>query len=278
MPELPEVEVITRGLQPHLKNRRILDITWSGKDLRSPIPFKKMRNVLPGAQIEAVRRRAKYIEIALDTGMLMIVHLGMTGNLGIFKDTAHLVKHDHVEWMLDDGNSLRYNDVRRFGSIRLLSAREAVSREKTIYATTGPEPLKDIFNGDYLFKRCCERNIPIKTLIMDGSTVAGVGNIYANESLFQAGIHPHKRTQTLSLQQCHRLTAIIKEVLTNAIACGGSTINDFRNASQESGYFQMNFLIYGKRGEPCKKCGSTIEKIKTSGRASFFCPNCQINT
>ncbi|NOR22776.1 MAG: bifunctional DNA-formamidopyrimidine glycosylase/DNA-(apurinic or apyrimidinic site) lyase [Desulforhopalus sp.] len=275
MPELPEVEVICRGIRPFLIGRTVTAIQFSGKRLRQPIPMETMQREIINQKITAVERRAKYLQISLHTGAMLIIHLGMTGNLGIFSPSATLAKHDHVQWSLDNGTELRYNDIRRFGSIQLLSFHEVVTSEETIFKTTGPEPFSDEFSAEYLQRLAKSKNLAVKLFIMTNKIVAGIGNIYANESLFAAGIQPARKVQTLTRKEWTSLVIEIRRVLGNAIKCGGSTISDFLNANQEKGYFQINFKVYGREGETCTLCSAKIEKQKIGGRASFYCPNCQ---
>ncbi|MFT5697283.1 MAG: formamidopyrimidine-DNA glycosylase [Desulforhopalus sp.] len=275
MPELPEVEVICRGLRPHLLDQTVTQIFHNNKSLRSPIDILRLRKEVVSNSITAVDRRAKYLLLHMGNGATMIIHLGMTGNLGIFPIDSPLAKHDHVQWNLNDGNQLRYNDIRRFGSIHILSAAETVDREETFFKTSGPEPLENHFTADYLHTLAKNKAVTVKQFIMDSKVVVGIGNIYANESLFRAGIRPEKPVKDISKQQWQTLIDTIKKVLTHAIACGGSTISDFLNASQERGYFQMNFTVYGKEGQPCPQCGSPLLKSKIAARATFYCKKCQ---
>lgn len=275
MPELPEVEVICRGIRPFLLDRTITDIHASGKRLRQPIPMKIMQREIINQTITAVERRAKYLQISLQTGGMLIIHLGMTGNLGIFSTSAPPARHDHVHWYLDNGTELRYNDIRRFGSIQFLSSHEVADREDTVFKTTGPEPFSDQFSAQYLQGLAKNKSHAVKLFIMTNQIVAGIGNIYANESLFAAGIQPGRKAQTLTQKEWESLVIEIRRVLSHAIECGGSTISDFLNASQEKGYFQINFKVYGREGEACPLCSAKIEKQKIGGRASFYCPTCQ---
>ncbi len=275
MPELPEVEVICRGLRPHIVGRTIIAINHNGKKLRHPVPVEAMVRELINRKIVVVERRAKYLQISLDSGAILIIHLGMTGNLGIFLPTAALAKHDHVIWSLDNDTELRYNDTRRFGSIQFLSREETQVRELTVFSSTGPEPFSEDFSAEYMYKMTRNKNLPVKAFIMTNQIVAGVGNIYANESLYAAGIRPSRKVKNISLKSWWRLVREIRRVLNHAIECGGSTISDFVDASQKQGYFQMKFKIYGKDGQNCTVCSTTIKKEKIGGRASFYCPKCQ---
>lgn len=275
MPELPEVEVICRGIRAFLLGRTVTGVRCSGKNLRHPVPMEAMRREMVNQTITAVERRAKFLQVSLSGGEMLIIHLGMTGKLSIFSPAAPHAKHDHVLWTLDDGTELRYNDSRRFGSIRFLLAEEVPGREETIFKTTGPEPFSNAFSAAYLQKLAKGKSLAVKLFIMTNQTVAGIGNIYANESLFAAGIRPARKIQTLTRKEWERLVCDIRHILRQAIACGGSTISDFLNASRERGYFQMNFKVYGREGKACSRCSAKIEKQKLGGRSSYFCPHCQ---
>ena len=275
MPELPEVEVVLRGLRPHLLGKTITGVNHSGKHLRVPVPFTEMAASLPGRKVVDIRRRAKYLIILFDNGMQQVIHLGMTGKIGIFATGAAPQPHDHVVWHLDGNREMRFNDVRRFGSLHLLKPDEADDLEKTVIRNTGPEPFDPSFNGSYLYKKAQGKSKPVKSFIMDNSTVAGIGNIYANESLYAAGIRPTKPCGRVSKKKWQQLTEEIRKVLLFAIECGGSTISDFLGASGEQGYFQINFKVYGKKDMPCPCCSTPLKQVKIGGRASFFCPRCQ---
>lgn len=275
MPELPEVEVICQGLLPHLLGRTILDVNCSGKDLRSPVDCQAMKTELNNTRITSLKRRAKYLILKTDCGATLIIHLGMTGNMGIFETGSAPKKHDHVYWQLDNNTELRFNDTRRFGAVHLLPAQKARQEEKRFFSATGPEPFSRSCSVAYLSRKAAHRKLAIKKFIMDSHVVAGIGNIYANESLFRARIHPERQVSSLSEKEWRRLLTTIRKILKYAIKCGGSTISDFVGASGEGGYFQMNFLIYGKAGERCSECDGIIVKETIGGRASFFCPVCQ---
>ncbi|MGB3209634.1 MAG: bifunctional DNA-formamidopyrimidine glycosylase/DNA-(apurinic or apyrimidinic site) lyase [Desulforhopalus sp.] len=275
MPELPEVEVICRGIRPFLIDRTVTDIHCSGKRLRQPVPMEAMQEKMINQRISSVERRAKYLQIGFMTGEMLIIHLGMTGNLGIFPPFTPPAKHDHVRWSLDNDTQLRYNDSRRFGSIQLLTRQEVADRERTIFKTTGPEPFSDEFSAEYLQKQAKGKLLPVKLFLMTNQIVAGIGNIYANEILFAAGIQPTRKVGTIAQKEWNRVVTEIRRVLSHAIECGGSTISDFLNAGQERGYFQINFKVYGREGETCSLCSARIEKQKIGGRASYSCPKCQ---
>lgn len=275
MPELPEVETICRGIRPHIVARTIERIEHSGKDLRTPVPYQSMCRHLVGTRIVNVRRRAKYLLVTMDNDWMLVIHLGMTGNLGMFSPATAPASHCHVRFLLSDGQELRYTDTRRFGSMHILAPAEVAGLEETFFRTTGPEPFSEGFNAEYLYSHARNRSIPVKSFVMTNRIVAGVGNIYANESLFKAGISPRRKVNRISRKSWQRLITCIREVLAHAIECGGSTISDYVNASQESGYFQINFQVYGREGEPCTRCGGVIRKLPIGGRASYYCPKCQ---
>ncbi len=275
MPELPEVEVVKRGLEPHLVGRSITKVWHNGKKLRTDVPHQDMRRHLVGTRVVCLKRRAKFLILEMSNHMLLIIHLGMTGKLGLFKPSSLQMVHDHVAWKLDNGMELRFNDVRRFGSISLIGAGQRSKLEDTFFKTTGPEPFDETFNAAYLRKKAAGRSVPVKNFIMNNGVVAGIGNIYANESLFAAGIRPTRPAGKIGQKKWAELIEKIREVLTRAISCGGSSISDFIGASGEKGYFQINFCVYGRSGEKCQHCGSVIKAIKLGGRASFFCPKCQ---
>jgi len=275
MPELPEVEVICRGIRPHLLDRTVTAIHASGKELRRPIPLDRLRREMLLRPITFVDRRAKYLQIGVEGGARLIIHLGMTGNLGFFAPNSQAAKHDHLRWTLDNNSELRYNDSRRFGSIIMCSSHEIADLETSVFQTTGPEPFSDQFSAEYLQRLAKGKEVPVKVFIMNTRVVAGIGNIYAGESLFRAGILPTRKVRTLSGKEWLKLVTAIREILEEAIACGGSTISNFLNAHQEKGYFQVHFMVYGRRGEPCPTCRTTIENLRLGGRASYFCPRCQ---
>ncbi|NNK14534.1 MAG: bifunctional DNA-formamidopyrimidine glycosylase/DNA-(apurinic or apyrimidinic site) lyase [Desulfofustis sp.] len=275
MPELPEVEVVRRGLLNHLPGRTIAGLSTDGKKMRLPVPETALRSSLIGARITNVRRRAKYLLIDMDNGSVLIVHLGMTGILGLFPINTELDVHDHVCWSLDNGYELRFNDPRRFGSVQIVGPNHVKTLEQTLFKATGPEPFAEHFDGRYLYDKAHKKQQPVKNFIMDGRVVAGVGNIYANESLFSAGIRPTRKAGAISKKRYSLLVDKIREVLTTAIDCGGSTISDFLDASGTSGYFQIHFNVYGRKDQPCPVCSTPIRNVKLGGRASYFCPGCQ---
>ncbi len=275
MPELPEIEVIRRGLQLHLPDRRIEAVFYNGKKLRHPVPLEPMQKLLIGGKISKVCRRAKFLLVHIDNDAVLVIHLGMTGRLGLFPEGSALAPHDHLRWRLDGGLELRLHDARRFGSVRLLTAGEAMDIETTLFKSIGPEPFSDACSPAYLFAQAEKRKQPIKTFLMDMKIVAGIGNIYANECLFNTGINPARPAGGLSLHDWQRLLPELRAILQHAIDCGGSTISDYLNAGGKPGYFQIHFKVYGKKGEPCQECGTPIGMVRLGGRASYFCPACQ---
>jgi formamidopyrimidine-DNA glycosylase len=270
MPELPEVETTLRGIAPHLSQRRVTDVVIRNHKLRWPIP-KVLPKLLRGQVVRGLQRRAKYLLITFDHGTL-IVHLGMSGSLRIFPLGTPAEKHDHFDLVLDDGQLMRLRDPRRFGAV-LWHAGDAA--QHPLLAALGPEPLGSDFNGKYLHLFTRSRSAAIKMTIMDSHLVVGVGNIYANESLFRAGIRPQLAANKLSLPRCLRLAQNIKEVLLEAIKQGGSTLRDFVHSDGSSGYFQQNYFVYGRTGEPCRVCGTAIRQIRQGQRSTFYCPICQ---
>ncbi|CAG0889465.1 unnamed protein product [Cyprideis torosa] len=272
MPELPEVEVIRRGLKPHLIGKQVKGFSWSGKQLRRPVPEEAIRKNLVDARITSIGRRAKYILLGLDSGATVLLHLGMTGRLGIFAKGTPAERHDHLFFLLDNRLELRFNDTRRFGQILLLPTAKEVA---SYFEHDGPEPLSKACTSSHLHGRARRCRQPIKNFIMNGKNIAGVGNIYANETLFAAAIHPLTSANSLTLQQWSCLLDNLRQILRQAISCGGSTIRDFIDSSGRSGYFQVNFKVYDRGGLPCVRCQDTLVKTVLAGRASFFCPSCQ---
>ena len=275
MPELPEVETVCRGLRPHIVNQTIIAIHNSGYHLRRGIPHAELARDLIGTTIVRVDRRAKYILISMASGHILVIHLGMTGKLGIYAPSLPPAKHCHLRFVFSNGQEMRYIDSRRFGSVQLCPPAKAAEIEQHFFASTGPEPFSSLCSSAYLQQTAQGRTVAIKLFIMTNAVMAGVGNIYANESLFQAGIRPDKAAGQLSSQEWQDLIDHIRAVLNEAIACGGSTISDYVNADQQRGYFQINFRVYGRKGENCQTCGTLIEKMVLGGRATYFCPKCQ---
>jgi len=270
MPELPEVETTRRGLAAHLTGLAINDVVIRNASLRWPIP-KQLPRLLRGCTIRSLKRRAKYLLMDCGSGTL-ILHLGMSGSLRILPANTAPEKHDHFELLLSDGSLMRLRDPRRFGAV-LWHSGDAHSHP--LLASLGPEPLEADFDARYLYQATRGRSVSIKQCIMDNHIVVGVGNIYANEALYRAGIKPRLAAGKLSLPRCARLVEEIRATLAEAIAQGGSTLRDFVGSSGQPGYFQQNYGVYGRGGEPCRRCGSLIKQIRQGQRSSFYCGNCQ---
>ncbi len=270
MPELPEVETTRRGIAPHLLDRRIDKVVIRNPNLRWPIPPSLTRR-LRGLPIKRIDRRAKYLLLDVGKGTL-ILHLGMSGSLRLTEHGAPYKKHDHFILELDSGMSLRLHDPRRFGAV--LWHTGAID-EHPLLAELGPEPLQDAFDSEYLWHSCRGRKTAIKQHIMNSKVVVGVGNIYANEALFMAGIHPKRAAGRISRKRIDQLTTSIKAVLASAIEQGGTTLRDFVHADGEPGYFSLRLSVYGKTGEPCYCCGLPIKQIIIGQRSTFYCSHCQ---
>jgi len=269
MPELPEVETTRLGLLPRLQGRALKRIVVRNPRLRWPVP-NDLEARLAGLTLHALARRGKYL--LFDFGAVtQIVHLGMSGSLRFAGPGEPAALHDHVDWLFDDGATLRLRDPRRFGAVLWT---DDVARHPLL-AHLGPEPLTPAFDAAYLHTQCQRRNAAIKQVIMDGQVVVGVGNIYASESLFHAGIRPATAARRLSRPACARLAEAIRQVLTAAIAAGGSSLRDYVASDGELGYFQLQTRVYDRAGLPCKACATPIRRILQGQRASFYCPTCQ---
>lgn len=270
MPELPEVETSLRGVEPYLQGQTIKQIITRTPKLRWTIPTELAQ--IQGAKILSLSRRAKYLILHTDKGDI-IVHLGMSGSLSILKVSDNLPagKHDHVDLITESGVILRYNDPRKFGC--WLWAEKAEEHE--LLKKLGPEPLSDAFTSGYLFEKGRKKTVAIKNFIMNNEVVVGVGNIYACESLFMAGIHPELSAQNLTQKQCERLVKVIKEVLIKSIIQGGTTLKDFIQPDGKPGYFAQVLQVYGRKGEECHDCGAIIETKVVGQRNTYFCPKCQ---
>ncbi|MFY2763874.1 bifunctional DNA-formamidopyrimidine glycosylase/DNA-(apurinic or apyrimidinic site) lyase [Arenimonas sp. MALMAid1274] len=269
MPELPEVETTRRGLAPHVEGRRITGVVLRRPDLRWPIPPEVARE-LPGQPVLAVRRRAKYLLLDTPPGSALL-HLGMSGMLRVLPATTPVDTHDHVDLALDSGRVLRFTDPRRFGCLLWQPA----GQTHDLLAGLGPEPLSEDFDGDYLFERSRGRKAPVKAFLMDQAIVVGVGNIYAAESLFRAGIAPGRAAGAVSRERYHRLAAAVKTILAHAITRGGTTLRDFLSPDGAPGYFEQELYVYGREGEPCRTCGRPIRDGRMGNRATAWCPRCQ---
>jgi formamidopyrimidine-DNA glycosylase len=269
MPELPEVETTRRGIAPHLEGRTVTRLIVRDRRLRWPIP-EDLAIQIEGQTFTAVRRRAKYLLMEIGGGTL-ISHLGMSGNLRLVPAGTPVLKHEHVDIELDSGMTLRYTDPRRFGA--MLWSRDPASH--VLLAGLGPEPLTDAFDGKRLYQLSRGRSVAVKPFIMDNAVVVGVGNIYATEALFAAGIDPRREAGRIGLARYQRLADEIKRVLAYAIERGGTTLRDFTGGDGKPGYFQQELFAYGRGGELCKVCGVTLSELRLGQRASVFCRRCQ---
>lgn len=271
MPELPEVETVRRGLVPVLEGAVLAKVTAFRPDLRFPLP-PDLATRLMGRKITSVERRAKYLLIRLSGDLIMLSHLGMSGRYRIYMDAPPpLERHDHLEMVTDGGVTIRYNDPRRFGFVDLFEAAQLPTQKSL--AGLGPEPLSNAFDGPALAAGLGERRSAIKVAILDQRVVAGVGNIYASEALFRAGISPKRMARTVKGQRAARLAEAIRNVLNDAIAAGGSSLRDHRQTSGELGYFQYSFAVYGRDGEKCPgcDCDDGIRQMVQGGRSTFYC-------
>ncbi len=273
MPELPEVETVRRGLEPRLLGQRVARVETMRANLRRAFP-PDLAQALDGAKILSVGRRAKYLLLGTDRGRTALVHLGMSGKLLLRPDRPEILdKHDHLLLTLEDGRVLVFNDARRFGLWALAETAELAAHP--LLRHLGPEPLSDDFTVDSLFSALQKRGGPVKPALMDQKLVVGVGNIYASEALFRAHIHPETPANSLKKNQLSLLVASIRAVLEAAIASGGSTLRDYVRSDGDVGYFQHNFAVYGRAGQPCQVCATPIDQITQAGRSSFFCSICQ---
>jgi len=273
MPELPEVETTRRGLAPHLEGRRIAAVTLRRPDLRWPIP-REIAALLPGQRIGSVRRRAKYLLLDTEAGSALM-HLGMSGSLRVLPARTPATTHDHVDFLLagtrGGGRVLRFNDPRRFGC--LLWQPPGTTHE--LLRGLGPEPLTDAFDGEYLFARSRGRKGPVKAFLMDQKVVVGVGNIYAAEALFAAGISPLRPAGRVSLERYRALAGAVRAILAAAIERGGTTLRDFISPDGAPGYFEQELSAYGRGGEPCPRCGRPLKEASIGQRTTAWCGHCQ---
>lgn len=269
MPELPEVEVCRLGIYPHIINQTVTNVVVRNAKLRWPIPDEVKS--LSGQKILDVERRAKYLLLRFKAGTLLL-HLGMSGTIRVIETATPVAKHDHFDLVLANTKTLRLNDPRRFGAV--LWFKNDID-EKGLLSKLGPEPLTDDFTHGHLFIKAKNRKVPIKTFLMNNQIVVGVGNIYANEALFKAGILPTTFAGKISKVRLNKLTDIIKQVLTAAIEQGGTTLKDFTQPDGRPGYFVQQLMVYGRAGKKCLTCQTTLEEIRQSNRSSVFCPKCQ---
>lgn len=270
MPELPEVETTRLGIEPHVRGEIIREVIVRRRDLRQPVT--RGIAAIEGKQVLDVTRRSKYLLLRIDSGGTLLMHLGMSGSLRVVDPAEQWRKHDHVGITMGNGRQLRFHDPRRFGLVLWFKGDPALH---PLLATLGPEPLSEDFTADYLKQACAKRSAAIKLVIMDAKVVVGVGNIYASESLFRAGISPRVAARRLSKPKLARLVDSIREVLSDSIREGGTTLRDFLNSDGNPGYFKQRLYVYGRKGEPCRVCGTPIRHAVMGQRATYWCPQCQ---
>lgn len=277
MPELPEVEVLRRSLEPHLVGDRIERVEVTNPSLREPVDVARLRRAARGREVVALRRRSKYLLIDLEGGWTVVVHLGMSGRLTLAPAAVPPELHEHVAFHLRSGRRLRFRDPRRFGVV--FAVRTAELETDPHFAHLGPEPLEPGLSGkglgEVLARAAAGRRGPVKAFLMDAGVVVGVGNIYASETLHRAGVHPGRSVARISRQRWQRVAESAMAVLRQAISQGGTTLNDFADGEGKSGYFQVSLTVYDREGEPCLACGRPVRRIVQAGRSTFYCPGCQ---
>jgi len=272
VPELPEVETVRRGLVPLVVGRRVMGVTVRERRLREPIAPGGLRR-LRGARLTGIERRSKYLLFDTDAGLTLLVHLGMTGQLCVCDRGRPRRPHEHVVLRLDDGRELRYADARRFGMMRVLAS-QALHRDPRL-SVLGPEPLGEAFDAAGLHRATRGLRKPVKNFLMDTRAVAGVGNIYACETLYRASIRPTRPIGRMSRNAWDAVVSSLQQVLREAIAAGGTTRRDFLNAEGDPGYFAVSLRVYDRAGKTCGRCGAVIRRIVQAGRSTFYCPRCQ---
>jgi formamidopyrimidine-DNA glycosylase len=270
MPELPEVETTRRGIEPHVCGHRVKQLLVRQRQLRWPVP-RQLEQLLAGQRIERVERRGKYLLLAVGQGTL-IIHLGMSGSLRVLTGDTPPGPHDHIDLLIDTGSRLRYTDPRRFGAWLWT---DAGVEQHPLLANLGPEPLSDAFSAEVLYRLSRGRKVAVKSFIMDSHVVVGVGNIYANEALFRAGIHPARAAGRIGGQRYQQLVEAIQSVLAEAIRQGGTTLRDFVGGEGKPGYFKQRLQVYDRRDAPCPRCATQLRETRIGQRSSFYCPACQ---
>ncbi len=270
MPELPEVETTRRGITPHILGKRISAVVVRQPRLRWPVP-EQITSLLPGLTVMSVDRRGKYLLLQTSKGTLLL-HLGMSGNLRIVPADTVAGRHDHVDLRFEDNHALRLTDPRRFGCVLWT---DAAPDQHPLLKSLGPEPLSEAFDAAYLHTRARARRTPVKHLIMDSHVVPGVGNIYANEALFMAGVDPRRQAGRIALPRYEVLVLAIRDVLERAITRGGTTLRDFVGSDGKPGYFSQSLTVYGRAGQACVRCGHALREVRMSNRSTVYCPQCQ---
>lgn len=271
MPELPEVETTRKGIAVHVLNQKVINVCVFQPQLRWAVDVCKLTQSVVNHPFTDIARRGKYLLFKNVNGVMMC-HLGMSGSLRIVSGYQQRRKHDHVEWWLENGTVLRFHDPRRFGCVLWI---DSDIHHHKLLRHLGPEPLSDDFDGGYLYKKTRARKQAVKTLIMDSRVVVGVGNIYASEALFMAGIHPARQAGRISKKRYETLASAVKLTLEKAISSGGTTLRDFVNSEGQPGYFRQKLNVYEKTGKPCVQCGRPVRRIIQAHRASYFCQSCQ---
>jgi len=271
MPELPEVETTRRGIEPHVAGEKIREVIVRRHDLRQPVSEDLPE--IEGKKIKSVTRRSKYLLFEISDATTLLVHLGMSGSLRIARPGDPWKKHDHVAITLGNGRQIRFHDPRRFGIFLRLGEKEPM--EHPLLRSLGPEPFDPAFSADYLKLLCAKRSAAIKLVIMDSKVVVGVGNIYASEALFRAGILPRTPANKVTKPRLEKLVAAIRAVLTDSIGVGGTTLRDFLHSEGEPGYFIQMLNVYDRKGEPCRVCGTPVRHAVLGQRSTYWCPVCQ---
>ena len=273
VPELPEVEVLRRTIEANVVGDTIDAVQVWERRLREPIDTRTLRRRLAGRRVVEVGRRAKYLLIHVEGDSTLVVHLGMSGRLTVAPGEARREPHEHAAFKLGSGRKLRFRDPRRFGVLLALPT-SAIASDRH-FARLGIEPLAPGFTGATLHDAAKRRNASVKGMLMDAAVVVGVGNIYASEALHRAGIHPQRSVARISRERWDRLADSVREVLSEAVTQGGTTLNDFADAMGESGYFQVALRVYDRAGETCARCGASIRRLRQLGRSTYYCPRCQ---
>lgn len=271
MPELPEVETTRRGIEPHVTGARITELIIRRRDLRQPVSENILE--IEGRVIRGVTRRSKYLLLEIDDGTTLLIHLGMSGSLRVIQSAADWKKHDHLGITLGNGKQLRFHDPRRFGLVLRLVESDPLTH--ALLENLGPEPLESGFTADHLKSICAKRSAAIKLIIMDAKVVVGVGNIYASEALFCAGIRPDLPANKLTKPRLLKLVAAIRQVLSASIEQGGTTLRDFLNSDGQPGYFKQRLFVYDRKGAPCRICETSISHAVLGQRATYWCSVCQ---
>lgn len=273
MPELPEIEVLRQSLEPLIVGDTIARVeVWNGS-LREPVDALNLERLTTGRTILCLRRRAKYLLMDLEGATTLVTHLGMSGRLTLVPGTVPREPHEHVAFYLTSGNRIRLRDHRRFGLV--IALKTAALGEDKHFRHLGIEPLANGFSGEQLRERARLRRAPVKSFLMDGRIVVGVGNIYASEALYRAGIHPTRSVARISPARWQRLADSIRQTLAQAVSEGGTTLNDFTDGRGRQGLFQVSLAVYDREGESCRRCGGSIRRIVQNGRSTYYCPGCQ---